>query len=371
MNSMAIDRRDFLIGSVIAVGAAGGHAFARDTTPAAFASACRRANGSYAIVLITASGRIVKEIAIAARAHDIAWSAVTGRAVAFARQPGEFAVAFEPGKDREPVLFAPPDNRCFFGHGVFSSDGRLLYTTENDIDLGLGCIGVYDAGAGFRRVGEFASGGVGPHELILLDDGETLAIANGGYETLPATGRQAIDIAGMQPSLVFIDRRHGTVLARHDQPRELAALSIRHLAVDADGRVWFGCQWEGSPDAAPAVIGRASRDSAPLLIQAEAASGAALKGYVGSLAMSRDGRTLAASAPRAARIVYIDVASGRLSSETRLADGCGIAASGDGFTISSGHGRLISHQSETGDLTLSVADGMALDNHLRALPRRV
>ena len=36
------------------------------------------------------------------------------------------------------------EGRHFFGHGVFSPDGKLLYATENDFEAARGVIGVYD-----------------------------------------------------------------------------------------------------------------------------------------------------------------------------------------------------------------------------------
>lgn len=363
---MAIDRRTFLVGGVIALAGvppSGAAANASDV----FASACRRRDGGYGIALVDAGGRVVAELALAGRAHDIAWSAKAGVAVAFARQPGRFALAFSPSGAREAQLFAPPDDRCFFGHGVFSPGGRLLYATENGLDDGIGHIGIYDVGASFSRIGELSSGGIGPHEILLLADGRTLVVANGGYETLPDSGRQPIDIAGMQPSLVFLDRSGGDVKAHHVPQPTLRALSIRHLAADGRGRVWFGGQWEGNADATPEVIGSASLDRALALVEPERPIGRSLKGYVGSVVMGRDGRTLAASAPRAGRTVLIDVETGALRSVIALADGCGVAAISGGFAVSSGHGVLIAHRDGQPDATMAELPGVAFDNHLRLL----
>lgn len=369
---MAIDRRTVLVGCVVALGgglasriSAAAAAGAPEQAP--YASACRREDGSYAVALLDKAGRIVGELPLAGRAHDIAWHAATGVAVAFARQPGRFALAFSPAGAFPPRLFAPPDNRCFFGHGAFSPDGRLLFTTENDIDEGIGRLGVYDAKAGFARIGELTSSGIGPHELVLLGDGRTLAVANGGYETLPATGRQPIDIASMRPSLAFVDSTNGDVKAHHELPQALRALSIRHLAVDARNRVWFGGQWEGNADAMPEVIGSASLDRPLALIAPPRPLARQLKGYIGSIVASRDGTMLAASAPRTGRTVIVDAETGCPRAEISLADGCGVAALADGFIVSSGHGVLVEHHDGKADATLARLPDIAFDNHLRLL----
>ncbi len=96
--------------------------------------------------------------------------------------------------------------RHFFGHGVFSPDGALLYATENDFDNAAGMVGIYDARSGFARIGEFPTHGVGPHELLLLGDGRTIAIANGGIETHPDFGRAKLNLPTMKPSFVLVDR---------------------------------------------------------------------------------------------------------------------------------------------------------------------
>ena len=83
-------------------------------------------------------------------------------------------------------------------------------------------IGVYDATDGFRRIGEFPTHGVGPHELLLLDDGRTLAIANGGIETHPDFGRAKLNIATMKPSFVFVDRITGDLIEKHELPPDAA-----------------------------------------------------------------------------------------------------------------------------------------------------
>jgi uncharacterized protein len=366
MSSMGIDRRTLLIGAVVAVAAGrrGVAALAEDEVR--LVSACQRADGSHAIALLSGEGRILREVPLRSRGHDIALDPGSGRAVAFARQPGLFAVAFHIRGDGVPVVFAPPENRCLFGHGLFSPDGRLLYASENDLDSGEGRLGIYDTGAGFARIGELSTFGVGPHEVILLPDGRTLAIANGGYEMRPHTGRLKIDVEAMRPSLVFVDRLSGELIAQHSLPAALNALSIRHLAAGPGGTVWFGAQWEGDMAAVPELIGCAGRDAPMRLVAPASPLGRALKGYVGSVAVSRDGSVVAASAPRAGRIVFVDPATATVRATTMLADGCGIAGiGGDSFAASSGLGVLQFARAGAAPDFSETLTGVAFDNHMR------
>ena len=367
---MAIDRRQALVGGAICLGFGAmrpAWAAVPGSTDTVYASACRLADGRYALALLDGAGNVRRRIPVASRAHDIAFCPPGGLGVLFARQPGEFALAFAPDGRREPVLFAPPQNRCFFGHGAFSPDGRLLYATENDIDGGKGLLGVYDASAGFRRIDELETGGVGPHEVILLADRRTLAVANGGYETLPATGRTPVDLGGMKPSLVFLDLATGTTIARHEPRPGQRLLSIRHLAEDSRGRVWFGGQWEGGVDETPEVIGWARPgDDGLFAFTARGASGSALRGYIGSVAASRDGRLIAASAPRAGRVVVIDAEAMVASRILELPDACGLAADGaQGIVVSTGFGSLVDSRTDGPAAALAKHAGLAFDNHLR------
>src|SRR5690606_23081791 len=218
-------------GSLVALGAR--HAFASEAASGRrgavplYASGARRPDGTYSVLVIAEDGRILREIPLEARGHDIAFDRVRRQAVIFARRPGFFALAFDVDSRREPHVFSPAPDRHFYGHGAFAPDGRLLYATEHDAATGEGVIGIYDATGGWRRVGEFPSYGIGPHEAIMLSDGRTLAVANGGFGNDPATGRESIGIPDMQPNVAFIDTATGALEVRHGVPDAVNLLSLR------------------------------------------------------------------------------------------------------------------------------------------------
>ena len=366
-----LDRRRVLglgLLSIVAVASGAKHVLANDALPGvAYISCARLPDGSFAVVMLASDGRIIRSIPLSARGHDIAIDHATRKAVVFGRRPGFFAVAFDIDGRSEPYIFAPEENRHFYGHGAFSADGRLLYTSENNSETGEGLIGIYDVAAGFRRAGELPSYGVGPHEAILLADGRTLAIANGGFANEPSAGREPVDLAGMQPSLVFMDTKSGALIAKHDLTGDTRMLSLRHLASDAKGNVWFGGQWQGGLEATPELIGSASRDrDIRLIAPTDGPQGLALKGYIGSVAMSRDGRILAASAPRAGRILYWDTETGRALHTCLIEDGCGIAPVSNGaFALSSGRG-VVRIEDASGPVGAETTlPDTEFDNHLR------
>ncbi|MEQ1652237.1 MAG: DUF1513 domain-containing protein [Hyphomicrobium sp.] len=332
----------------------------------AFVSAAKRSDGSFVVLLLGADGRIVRELPLSARGHDVALHPASGRAVVFARRPGTFALAFNPATGASPQIFTAEPGRHFFGHGAFSHDGRLLYVSENDIDAARGVIGLYDVAAGYKKVGEHPSHGMGPHEIILLGDGRTLAVANGGLDTVPEAGRENLNTDAMEASLTFVDARSGALIAKHTLPPDLQRLSIRHIAVDAAGLVWFGAQWEGAQSETPQLIGSAGQDRVVRLIAPPTRELIDLKGYIGSMSASIDGTVIAASAPKAGRIVYIDAASGTFKATSVLKDACGIAGeTGDTFAATSGFGVLRHEHAGAAVISEAQLANVAFDNHLR------
>jgi len=316
-------------------------AFALERTELVFASAVQTASGSYGAVLLGEAGELIASIALPDRGHDVTISREAGRGVVFARQPGTFAVVFDPAGRAAPVTLTSVAGRHFFGHGVFSPDGRLLYATESDFEAAQGVVGVYDASDGYRRTGEFSTHGTGPHEMLLMPDGVTLVVANGGIETHPDYGRAELNIDTMDPSVVFIDRRDGALLGQLRLGAGLHQLSIRHMAIDGRGRVWFGCQFKGAPSDSPQLVGYATLDGAIELIELPADTLLDLRNYVGSVAASADGETIAISSPEGNLLVAIDVAARRPRLVQTLRSGCGLAPDGAGFVASSGLGEMI------------------------------
>ena len=364
---MIVDRRSLLSGAGIAL-AAGlmpRQAAALATSEALVLAPAMRSDGSYAVMVFSERGALIREIALPARAHDLAVHAASGRAVVFARRPGTFAVAFDVFARVAPKIFVAQPNRHFFGHGACSSDGKLLFATENDFAAGEGVVGVYDATDAYKRIGEFPTRGVGTHEAILLPDGKTLAIANGGIETHPDYGREMLNIPTMDPSLAFVDL-DGHLLAQYRLPPEIHQLSIRHMAVGADGKIWFGTQWEGNPLETPSLVGRASLEDGLELVDTPARELNDMRRYVGAMAASRDGTLISASAPRGGYIVHFSAETGRYVGRTAIADSSGITGYGE-KTILASNGEGLIAETEAEGISRDVVNerGIAFDNHLR------
>ena len=361
MRTPLLDRRDFLKAAGAGfLAALPGRTLAK-TAPAdaVFATAYQRRDGSYGAAILSEAGAVLHRIDLPDRGHDVTFDPVSQRSVVFARQPGTFAVVFDHTGGKQPVTIASIAGRHFFGHGVFSDDGRLLYATENDFDNATGMVGVYDASADFQRMGEFPTHGVGPHELLLLADGRTLAIANGGIETHPDFGRAKLNLSTMKPSLVFIDRLSGDLIERHELPPELHQLSIRHMAVDRSGAVWFGCQHEGPASERPALVGRARPGESFGLIDMPQEVLDGLRNYVGSVAANAETGTVAISSPQGNSLVIIEATGGRVVSTSRLTEVCGVAPDRSGFLATTGDGEIVDSEGDS-----IASEEYVWDNHL-------
>ena len=180
---------------------------------------------------------------------------------------------------------------CSAGTGGGSTPPRTISGCER------GVVGVYDAVNDYRRIGELKSHGIGPHDIRLLSDGETLVVANGGIATRPDLPRVKLNLPTMAPSLCLVDRRAGTLLQERRLAPALHQLSIRHLAVGPEDTVAVAMQYEGpAGDLIPLVaVWRA--DEGLRLLRGPAADLRAMKHYCGSVCFDPSGRTIAASAP--------------------------------------------------------------------------
>ncbi|MCB9993215.1 MAG: DUF1513 domain-containing protein [Hyphomicrobiaceae bacterium] len=356
-------RRTFLksagAGFALSLSARGAEVFA--ATDAVFATAARDEGGNFIAALLNERGDLISTIGLPGRGHDITRCPATGRYVAFARRPGTFAVVFDPNSGAAQTITSP-DGRHFYGHGVFTPDGRLMFATENQIDGAAGKLGIYDATDRFRRIGEWDTGGIGPHDLLLSADGKLLCVANGGIETHPDFGRQKLNIPTMKPSIVWIDIESGHIVARHDLPPEQHKLSLRHLAMGEGGHIYFGAQDQGDLVEAMPLIGHVHPHEELSWLPVRESDLRLLKGYVGSIAFSRSGEVCVTS-PEGGAALVLDP-DGTVRSRIDRDAICGAAPAGTGFVLSSGPGDWLTV--DKGTSSDPLRSPIEFDNHIFA-----
>lgn len=357
---MHTGRRQFIAG-LLATGLAPKPTWADAGSPS-YLSAAALPDNTFVLCGIDDALNLTFQLPLPARGHAAAAHPTRPEAVAFARRPGTFAVVIDCMTGEQKAMLNAPSDRHFYGHGAFSQSGNLLYTTENDYEAGRGVIGLWDVAAGYVRVGEWDSGGIGPHDIKRLPGSDTLVVANGGIDTHPDSGRTKLNIATMRPNLAYVSE--GAIVDRVELPAQMHKNSIRHLALTGDGNVAFGMQWQGDGPA-PTLVGLHRLGQDMTLMQTPPDHSRDMQGYVGSIAFTGHGRTVAVTSPRGGIIQFYDTSTAQIILTQTISDVCGIAAMNDGVMITSGAGDLMALKSD-GSSSSAVAD-MRWDNHLISL----
>ncbi len=373
---MATDRRGFLAlagaGLLVPWLSAARPAAARPAA-ALYLSARQDAAGEYRLGGFDLAGAMRLDLPLPGRGHALAVHPGRPHGVIFARRPGRFALVIDLARGALVATIETPPGRHFYGHGVFSPAGDLLYATENDFAGERGVVGVYAAAAHYQRLGELPSHGVGPHDIHLLGDGETLVVANGGILTHPELPRAALNLPTMDPSLVYLRRRDGHLLGQVRPEPQLRQLSIRHLAVGPDDSVAVAMQYQG-PQGDDVPLVALHRGRGPLrFCRAPHGGWRRLRQYCGSVVFDTTGTLLAVSSPRGNRVLSWEAGSGRFQSGFELPDGCGLVPTPQAgrFLVSSGTGSVVLWDARSGavqPLAALFAAARRWDNHLAAAP---
>lgn len=341
----------------------------RDTRPL-LASAARSPSGQYHLYLLNQHGDVLLNHPLPARAHHTEVHPQRSWLACIARRPGTFVDVIDYREKRLITRITADTGRHFFGHGIFSEDGRYLICTENNLADGQGRVVFRDVDQDFRISADFPSHGIGPHELRQQPGSNTLVIANGGIRTHPDQGRKKLNLDTMTPSLVRLDMTNGALQEQQFMPAALHQLSIRHIDTNRAGETAIALQYQGPAENNPPLVA-VHRPFQPLqLLSAPAPVDVAMKRYCGSVRFDSSGRYAAVSAPRGDLITFWDLHTDRFHSSLRSRDGCGIAATDRQaeFIISAGTGRCISYDLRRGQkIRLKSAIKPAWDNHLAYL----
>ena len=331
---------------------------------ARYLSAAATLTGRYAVVALSEDGEVAFDLDLADRGHGLAVRPNTSEAICFARRPGAFALVLDTSSGEVVTEIPAAPSRHFSGHGLFAGD--LLLATENDEQRHQGVIGIYDAGAGYARIGEFQTFGIGPHDLALLPDGATLVIANGGID------KRHDDVSGLDPSdirsdLAYIDWRSGRLLERVRLEPQFARVSIRHLALTEAGDVAAALQDSADVPDLAFPLGFLHRPGSALRWLAAPQGGwGRFRGYCGAAAADSSRGLIAMSSPRGNCVGLWDEGGAALEA-VEIHDGCGLSAvAGPGrLLVSSGAGELFLVARDWAQPSPLGANGeFRFDNHM-------
>ena len=358
MTAIELSRRQVLAGALtaIALGAAG--TVWSGAGRRIYSAASDQANRHF--LCCWAEGHLQFKVPSPGRGHDVLLNPLTRSALYFARRPGNWLTVLDANTGALQARIASPAGRHFYGHGTLVNNNALLLTSENDYARGgEGLIGIYNCRDGYRRVGEFASGGIGPHQLATLPDDKTVVVANGGILTLPGSNRDKLNLETMQPNLSYIDSRDGKLLGQWQPPHH--QLSLRHLDVSSGGEVVVGAQFEGDPTLTLPLLFRHRGEDHLQALTATDPVWRQHHNYIASVACAGD--AVIATSPRGGCISLWR--NGEFQTLQALNDVAGAAfdSKTGTFLTSNGRGQLVQLDQQGLSLTGRVAE-LRWDNHM-------
>lgn len=336
-----------------------------------FSSAAQTTAGAFELIIVGSEGQTLLKHPLPARAHHVELHPFKPLLAAVGRRPEQFIDLVNLKSGHLEKRVTAEAGYHFYGHAIFSADGRYLISTENKISTGKGQIVFRDVEDNYQVVRQYSSAGIGPHELKMMPDGETLVVANGGILTHPKRGREKLNLNTMQPSLAYIDSSTGILKEQVFLPEEMHQLSIRHIDINPQGRVVIALQYQGEKYDDVPLVAFHSLGKEIELVRAPGQINNAMKQYCGSARFDRSGQIAAISSPRGDLVTFWNQ-HGEFLTSTRATDGCGLAAmEEDGnFLISTGRGPCYRYNAFTAEKTKLPLTGLGRvnwDNHLTSL----
>ncbi|PVY69979.1 hypothetical protein C8D92_1109 [Tamilnaduibacter salinus] len=318
-------------------------------------SAADTPRGDHLIVGGNRQGDVLFRTTVPERCHGGCHHPSGHHAILFARRPGRHFYVLDTRSGELTHHIAAGEAYHFYGHGVFSPDGTRLYTTMNHYPSGKGIVRVFNAANGYTIAGDIELDGVGPHELRLHPDGNTLVVALGGIRTHPDYGRAKLNLDTMAPALLLVDRHSGAVQHRISPSHH--QLSCRHLDIGPEGIVVAGFQFQGPEwEPIPLIATLDTRTLQYREIQLPDKAALALRQYTASVACHEGSPLAAITAPRGDQVLIIDRLHSMHLGTHPLTDVSGAAPHPSGFVLTGGDGSVW-------DLPASGTSPVRLNHH--------
>lgn len=265
--------------------------------------------------------------------HGFAFDPSRPRRVAVFEKKGPGACVIDVGTGVIERELPAGEGRHFYGHGAFSSDATLLYATESVLtEGGRGELVVRD-GKTLEHLGALSTHGFSPHDCVLLDDGKTLVVANGGG---------ALGVRGSSlPCVTYIEFSTGKLLEKIPLPS--TKINAGHVAVSARGDlVIVSAPREGveGGDVAQGAVTLRLGKRKPFVIERPREVVARMIGETLSVAMDRDGTLALTTHPLGDCVSAWSLRDGSLLGVLELPVARGVALTLDGreFVVSHKHG---------------------------------
>jgi hypothetical protein len=240
------------------------------------------------------------------------------------------------------------NGRWFYGHGTYTQDDQLLFSTETEMTGMNGVIGVREADS-LKYLGEFPTYGKEPHECKLIEGGKVLAVTNAGGH-LGDTSSEAL------PNVALVDVATQKLLERI--PLTNPRLNTGHLAFSPRGdmvvvsapRTGLSAGHQGGVSLFP-VGGEMRSMSQPESVVS------AMRGEALSTVVHPETSVTAVTHPEAGFISLWALSDQTLAGQVSLDRPRGvIAAENGGFLVSAGQLPSLYWVSETGDQVTKVLE---------------
>ena len=286
-----------------------------------FVSAHNDYLGNHYIGAFNEKGKRVFSLPVSQRAHGMTVNPSHPlEVIYFSRDPGNEINLVNLASGKKIRTTICKKGRHFYGHGCFSHDGELFFTTENDFTKGHGVISVRDAYT-LEVLDEYHSQGIGPHEIKMLPNEKIMVVANSGKLTHPEKPGCILNKGNLSSNLSYLDLNNGELLSRQYPPSKQHC--IRHIDVNNEGLVAVSMQYEGNDVRSslstkkPLKALLASHrlgDNELNLFSAESYPWARLNYYIGSVASepvsTGEQKIAAVTSLRGQRLLICDVSQG-------------------------------------------------------------
>lgn len=329
--------------------------------PAQRAGAVGLPDSSFAVAAIDRAGQPLWQTPVDTRCHGGCRRPASNELVFVERRPGWSFYVLDDGTGARLHRIEAGMGEHFVGHGVFSPNGQQLYLPASRYDSGEGIVAVYDAGNSYRRVQTLELNGIGPHELTLHPDGQTLVIGLGGILTHPDYDRIKLNLATMQPALMLMDRHSGEILARFTPSHH--QLSCRHVDVSPNGAIYAAYQYQGPRHETPPLVA-CYRGGQFEEIDFGDEVLATLGNYLASVVAHPENNLVAVTSPIGGTALIFNGESGQVVNTAGIPDCAGVqAVAGGDFLVSSGQGKLVRFGAHGHPIELAT-QAMHWDHHL-------
>ena len=177
----------------------------------------------YVLSVVDVSNRTKTLTPMRFLAHGIHWNPVDENRLAIFEKKGPHACEYDLQSQQVVREIPKRDGHYFYGHGAYSAEGSLLFSTETELKQLNGVIAVRDSKS-LDYLEAFPSYGKEPHECKLIDDGQTLVVTNGGGL-----------MKGEPPSVTYIEVKTQQLLERVELTNH--KLNAGHIAISDKGDI--------------------------------------------------------------------------------------------------------------------------------------